>query len=69
MSALPEPIDVQSIRDHAERIYKRMKQTPEGSKRFSLACQHADKIDQAKFAEGWNACLAAICPTQQEASQ
>lgn len=66
MSALPEPMDVQSLRDHALRLYTRMKQTPHGPKRELLAVQHFAKSDEAKFAEGWNACLAAICPTPKQ---
>lgn len=49
--------DVEGVRLHAGRIFARMKQTPHGIKRSLLTDQYTAKLDEAKFAEGWNAAL------------
>ncbi|MBC2668746.1 hypothetical protein ACFOON_15240 [Novosphingobium piscinae] len=56
----PATKDVDAIKAHAERLLERMRQTPHGPKRSLLAEQHIAKTDEAKFAEGWNAAVAAM---------
>jgi len=55
---MTEPMDVEALEDHAQRLFVRMKNTPHGPKRSLLAEQHRAKSSEVKFAEGWNAALA-----------
>lgn len=58
-AALVSALDPEAIREHADRLVERMRNTPFGPKRKLLAAQHIEQANRAHYAEGWNAALIA----------